>query len=691
MYEIFSKSTIQIISGITLMLIPGATASAFKDAITPDPRWTVTEWADEHRVLSTENSAEGGKYRSDRTPYMKKIMDALSPDSPYWKIVFMKSARIGGSEAGNNAIGRWIHSSPAPIMHVMPTVDAAKSWSVEQITPMVNTCPVLHRLVGDNKSRDGNNTIFKKGFPGGFLILNGANSAAGFRFRTIKYLVLSEVDSYPADLGGEGCPVQLAVTRTNTYKLTRKIYIESTPTVKNHSHVEREVEKTPYEKYYVPCPECGARQVLTLEHFIIPNDDPTRAHFSCKYNGCKIEERHKSSMLRNGEWRATQAKVRFLADTEVNTNRYKAGDLEVMPIKQAEELIGEERAVEVKWDVAGFHISAFYSPLGWLGWDDIAREYINAKGDMTKEKSFRNLILGETYEEEMEAAHPEEIFQRRVKITCEVPKDIGALFAGVDTQDDRLEATVWGFGLKNLAQPIDRWIIKGDPDLPDTWKKLDRKLKRTYQHESGNQLKILATCIDSGGHKTDAVYRYVKNKRSRNIFAIKGVGGAGFPTAVRAKSKYHKRRNTDLYRVGVDSLKNRLLEWLNNSNPEIPGHIRLPEAGWCDMEFVNQLCAEKKVTKLVNGNPVIKWEIYPAGQRNEQTDIFVYANAAMYLYHQNSQKMVAEQLAWLNDEEVEMWGEDFKPVNNKESIKENASLDEFEAEMEDNFYEVDAL
>lgn len=670
------------------MLSMGACGQAFVDAIMPDPNLSVTEWADEYRILSTENSAEGGKYRSDRTPYMKKIMDALSPDSPYYKIVFMKSARIGGSEAGNNAMGRWIQFSPAPIMHVMPTVDAAKSWSVEQITPMVNTCPELFRLVGDNKSRDGNNTIFKKGFPGGFLILNGANSAAGFRFRTIRYLVLSEVDSYPSDLGGEGCPVQLAITRTNTFKLTRKIYIESTPTVKNHSHVERELEKTPYEMYFVPCPVCGEKQTLDIEHFHIPNNDPSRAHFICKHNNCVIEERHKTKLLAEGEWRATREQIRFTSDIELNGVSYESGDVLILPIKDAYKLISSKQATPVAWEVAGFHINAFYSPLGWLGWDDIAREYIAAQKDETKWKSFVNLILGKTYEEDMEEAEPDVIFKRRVTLRHTIPYDIACLFLGVDTQDDRLEGTVWGFGLNNLAQPVERFVIYGDPNLPDVWKKLDKKIKRKYRHESGNEIKILATCIDSGGHKTDAVYNYTRNKRAQNIFAVKGVGGVGIPIAARAKKKSHKFKKTDLYTVGTYELKDRLLKWLNNSDPNQPGHIRLPETDWCDMDFVSQLCAEKKIYKLVNGVPRPYWIIDPPSQRNEQTDIFVYANAAMYLYDQNYQKLIAEHLAFLNDQDVEDWESGNEEKSNETAQESLDLLEEFEAEMEDDFYEV---
>ena len=88
----------------------------------PDPEMAVSEWADRYRILSMRYAAEPGPYRTSRTPYLKEVMDALSPSSPYERVVLMAGAQIGKTEAGNNWIGHVMHMAPGPMMMVMPTI-----------------------------------------------------------------------------------------------------------------------------------------------------------------------------------------------------------------------------------------------------------------------------------------------------------------------------------------------------------------------------------------------------------------------------------------------------------------------------------------------------------------------------------------------------------------------------------------
>ena len=80
---------------------------AWRSGMRPDPDLTVSKWADRHRMLSGRASAEPGRYRTARTPYMGEIMDRLSPGDATQRIVFMKAAQVGATEAGNN----WIKTS----------------------------------------------------------------------------------------------------------------------------------------------------------------------------------------------------------------------------------------------------------------------------------------------------------------------------------------------------------------------------------------------------------------------------------------------------------------------------------------------------------------------------------------------------------------------------------------------------
>ena len=71
-----------------------ALVQAWRDGLTPDPALNVSEWADRHRFLSPRASAEPGRYRTDRTPYMRAIMDALSPGNAARRIVFVDSITV---------------------------------------------------------------------------------------------------------------------------------------------------------------------------------------------------------------------------------------------------------------------------------------------------------------------------------------------------------------------------------------------------------------------------------------------------------------------------------------------------------------------------------------------------------------------------------------------------------------------
>jgi hypothetical protein len=119
--------------------------------------------------------AEPGRYRTARTPYMREIMDRLSPGDPTSRIVFMKAAQVGATEAGNNWIGFVIHQASGPMLAVQPTVELAKRNSRQRIDPLIDESPELQERVKPARSRDAGNTMLSNEFAGGILIMTGAN------------------------------------------------------------------------------------------------------------------------------------------------------------------------------------------------------------------------------------------------------------------------------------------------------------------------------------------------------------------------------------------------------------------------------------------------------------------------------------------------------------------------------------
>ena len=189
------------------------------------PTLTVSEWADEHRRLSPESSAEPGRWRTSRAEYQREIMDTVA-DATIETIVIMSSAQVGKTEIINNIVGYYIDQDPSPMMVLQPTVEMAKTWSHDRLAPMVRDTPCLKELIADNKSRASSNTLFHKSFPGGHITMTGANSPTGLASRPIRVVCCDEVSRYPQSAGAEGDPVNLIRKRTTTFH-NRKIILTS--------------------------------------------------------------------------------------------------------------------------------------------------------------------------------------------------------------------------------------------------------------------------------------------------------------------------------------------------------------------------------------------------------------------------------------------------------------------------------
>ncbi len=271
------------------------------------------------------------------TPYLQELMDALSPRHPAQRVVFMKGSQLGASESGCNWIGYVIHHAPGPMLAVQPSVELAKRFSQQRIDPLIEESPSLRAKVAPARSRDSGNTVLSKEFPGGILVLTGANSAVGLRSMPVRYLFLDEVDAYPPSADDEGDPVTLAEARTRTFSWRRKVFLASTPTIKGLSRIEREYEASDRRRFFVPCPHCGHPQHLMFERLRWQKGQPETAAYVCE--GCEqpIAEHHKTQMLAEGEWRPMAVSVDPLS--------------------------------------IGFHLSSLYSPVGWLSWERIAREW----------------------------------------------------------------------------------------------------------------------------------------------------------------------------------------------------------------------------------------------------------------------------------------------------------------------------
>ena len=576
---------------------------AWREGLTPDPLLTVSEWSDRHRMLSSKASAEPGRWRTSRTPYLKAIMDCLSPTSPVERVAFMKAAQLGATEMGSNWIGYVIHHAPGPMMAVWPTVDMAKRNSKQRIDPLIEESAALSELIAPARSRDSGNTILAKEFRGGVLVMTGANSAVGLRSMPVRYLFLDEVDGYPIDVEGEGDAISLAEARTRTFA-RRKIFIVSTPTISGASAIEREYEASDQRRYFVPCPHCAHRQWMRFEHLRWEKGQPETAAYVCESCDEPIAEHHKTWMLEHGEWRA------MVADGAGKT--------------------------------AGFHLSSLYSPVGWRSWRDIAAAWESAvskeSGSAAAIKTFKNTELGETWVEEGEAPDWQRLVERREDYRIgAVPSGGLLLVGGADVQKDRIEASIWAFGRSKESWLVEHRVLMGDTARDAVWKRLAELIAQTWTHESGAALPLARFALDTG-FATQEAYTFVRACRDPRVMPVKGVarGAAliGTPTAVDVSQGGKKlRRGIKVFSVAVGIAK---LEFYNNLRKAADvledgvtttfpaGFVHLPKI---DAEFIQQLCAEQLITRRDrNGFAIREWQ--KMRERNEALDCYVYARAA---------------------------------------------------------------
>jgi phage terminase large subunit GpA-like protein len=557
----------------------------------PPPKLTVSQWADEHRILSPESSAEPGQWRTSRAPYLREIMDCLSPSSTVERVVMMTSSQVAKTETLNNACGYYIHQEPGPILVVQPTTEMGKAWSKDRLAPMLRDSPALAGQVGEARSRDSENTLLHKKFTGGHITIVGANAPSGLASRPIRFVFLDEVDRYPLSAGAEGDPISLAVKRSATF-WNRKIFICSTPTLQGRSRIEAEFQRSDQRHYWVPCPDCREFQKLRWPQvkFREVGLPPEEAVYACAHCGSLIPSHRKAWMLTRGEWRA--------------------------------EAPGDNKP-------AGFHLNELYSP--WRSFGDTAVDFLAAKGSPNTLRTWINTALGEAYEERGEAPEFEKLMLKREDYPVGIVPDGALILTGMaDVQKDRLEWAIYGWGCGESLEGwlVDRGIIYGDPEKDDqVWRDLAEVSQRQFDDGHDGSWSIDAMGVDSG-FLSNRVYQFCRNRP--RVFATDGRPGWQRPMIDRPKpvdinwAGKRIERGVLLWPLGTFSLKVWVYAALRSV---LDGNPKLHFPQDCDAEFFQQITAEylaevEKKSGLVDR----EWRLLK-NRPNEQLDLVVGARA----------------------------------------------------------------
>lgn len=577
----------------------------------PPENLSVSEWADKYRVLPAEGSAEGGKWRTSRTPYFREVMDSFT-DPAVNRIVVVAASQVGKSEFELNSIGYIIDQDPGPILYIHPNLEEAQKFSTQRFGPMVRDTKVLRRKVSSAKRGDARNTRLQKNFPGGLITMCGTQSPAALASAPMRYVICDERDRWARTSGREGDPFKLAQARQTTF-YNRKTIEVSTPTIKGDSPIAESYELGTKERWCVQCPHCG-------EYFEVKF---SRIHFEKKEE--EIAGRPMAIVQDN---------------VEVECPHCGALSSERVIRKQPHKWIAQNpRALEK--GIRSFWLNAFSSP--WVSWKSICQEVVDAKNDPEKLKTVYNTKLGELWEDKGDAEDEDFYYDRREDygllngIPIDVPKGPVLLTMGVDTQDNRLEYEVIGHGHYKETWGIKKGIIMGIPSDSETWKKLDEVLLKDWIRFDGRRMRIAFTCVDSGGHYTQEVYAYCRSRLNNRVFAIKGYGGEGvsFTSPPTMQNIKDTRLKCYLYKLGVDAGKASIMSNLRVMT-EGPGYCHFPsrmDAGY-DRRYFNGLLSERmeyneKTRKWY-------WVKITGHDRNEPLDCRNYGMAAFELLHKDT-------------------------------------------------------
>lgn len=565
----------------------------------PPEDLTVSQWADKNRRLTSESSAEVGKWRTSRTPYMFDILDSFT-DPLIEHIVVVAASQVGKSETINNMVGYCIDQDPGPILLIQPTIDDVKRYSEMRIAPMIRETRCLKRKVADPKSRDAANTKRQKSFPGGVLVMTGSNVAHDLSSMPIRYVFGDERDRWATSAGSEGDPWELAVARTRTF-YNKKMVEVSTPTVKGASAIENSYNLGTMERWKTQCPHCGEYVEITFdnirfEYEAAEKGDKKIFHITELFYVCPecggISDEH-TMKSQPAKWVATVPEARKHHKTR------------------------------------SFWLTAWVSP--WATWESIILQFLQAGTDSAKLQVVYNTQFGELWEERGDMASEDDVMARREVYEAEVPDGVLLLTCGVDTQDDRLEYEVVGHRRFGETWGIKKGVILGRPDTEEVWERLDEVLSHKYKFKSGVSLQISLTFIDEGGHFTQEVRQHCLARQYDHVFAIKGANRPDIPyTAPPKKQKIVVNGKVIgqvwVYEIGVNAGKQKIVDNLRVQSPGA-NYCHFPLRDDYGKQFFKQLMSEHLAYVPKLKHPW-QWQKIPGHERNEAFDIRNYNLAA---------------------------------------------------------------
>lgn len=602
----------------------------WSEGLRPDPDITVSAWAEQFRIVSADSGSPfPGRWDPRRVPYVREVMDCLSPSHPSRRVVTKKGAQLAFSECGVNLFGMVAHQAPAPMVYLLPTDSEANKYNTLKLDPTIRDTPELKRRVADQRSRSekGSTSRFKK-FAGGYLQLAAASTSSALQMISAKYLIYEECSEYVDDAGERGHPIDQARARSDAWAEERKEYFCSTPGTKGHCRITQEYETCDVRlRLYIRCPHCGWYTTLTFDRLRHHKKRPYEAHVECANPGCKgqVEHHHK---------KAAYADFAYAWVPIADADGVVYEDA-LDPATTASVRFDPWSPEGLACDSVGFAASQLYSP--FKSFDDVAQQLLDAEKDPKKAKAVCQQVKGEPFDEGGAAPPWQDLLLRREKYEPgRLPPGAYMLTAGADVQGDRIEAEVVAWGPRGHTWSVDYRVFLGNTTQPQVWAELDDWLQTTYPDQKGRRWPIELLAIDNG-YRTKEVNQWVARHPGR-VMVIKGDSGSTDAPYVKKGSKVFttvsgRKVGIDQWIAGTYPLTRDIYDYLSlvkGEDGEYPAcYCHFPEAYVTrpvDEAHFKQLVAEElKIRK--DGSRYFEC---PNGVRNEVLDCRKYAKAAAY-------------------------------------------------------------
>ncbi len=552
---------------------------------------TLDEWAREHFYLSAESSYVEQKWTP--WPFQRAIMSAISNDDVA-EVYLKKSARVGYTKIILAAIGYFAEHKRRNQGLWQPTDEDRDEFVKGELDPMLRDVECMRRVLPSYLSRHKDNTLQQKKFIGSMLHLKGAKAAKNFRRISIDVGYLDEADACDRDVEKEGTPPKLILKRLEGATFP-KFVAGTTPKLKGFSIIDDLMAVADARfTFQISCPHCGGRHAITWggkdepHGFKWTKGEPGSVRHLCPHCSALITQAEFLAVAEDGVWISECGRYWLHNDGRFTT---PAGEPLPAPRK------------------VGFHVWTAYSPV--VSWESIVSDFQSAQAEYVSGKpealkTWTNTTKGESWEGDIERTDADELRARAEPFPLrQVPRGCLLLLCGADTQDNRLEFGVWGYGLGGEMWTIDHRVFFGNPAMPEVWDEAEEFLRTAeYRNAWGLPLKIHATAIDSAGHHTDAVYAFAHKLRSLRVHAIKGSSGVersiengntkvGFRWNGRVE-----RHGPVLWHVGTNLAKDRFQARLEVSKPG-PGYVHFSDM--LSDEWFKQMAGEDRATRQFNG------------------------------------------------------------------------------------------